>query len=794
MPGVGARYVTQILLAISRRRLRLVAILYGLALTCAGAYAGPALAGYEEGMEAFSRGDYATAFDELRPLADKGDPNAQFTLGFMYDYGQGVRRNAIEAIWWYRKAAEQGSAVAQFTLGGIYESGRGAPKDLIAAYRWYSLAAESLPPGEIRNTVIERQDTVAGQLSDSELAHARELLLGQAAAVDADAASAALRRAGPDAPVDRDLLARIQTELARLGYHTGRADGVMNESTRGAILAFEIESGRDPSGTPSEALLDALVAVESTTVPVVAQATAEGEDPGAADPLEVVNGASDDGTQEADVAATGSPPESPADAAADTDSPSAAEHDMVAEVPETVVSTNEQEASLGTDDADAEGTAADAAASPAEADQLAALPTESDAEAATPPEERPATEAPAPDPQPDLDFVRAIQSELKRLGYDVGPIDGLAGRQTVTAIRAFEVSEHLPATGVLSEELLAQLRATQPPQTQLDEDGASVDAAGAEANGGDAEAEGQAEGQAEESTAELVADAVPEAPAEETAEERAEDAVERAAEEFEPPAESPGSDEAVAEAAPSEDAALDTAGPEEIAASDEAETAAPASAASDASDNAAVTNELPTASPADQTEAASAGTEPASDAPNAAVQIASQGETDQPASLSAETFEAPGLELRLAEPELTPSQPPELDSNRVVSEDEESDPAVEAPEPPAVALQAPTPLVSQQSADRQLTSEHPDSERLTVPQPPAAQAPTPLIPAAPSPDAQSVGAEPSDPQTTGPNAPAQQQTAALTSKPRPNESRTTEPGSTDPKPDLTAAAKRRVLN
>jgi uncharacterized protein len=45
---------------------------------------------YEEGYRAFHRGDYATALQKWKPLADEGNADAQLSLGAMYDKGQGV--------------------------------------------------------------------------------------------------------------------------------------------------------------------------------------------------------------------------------------------------------------------------------------------------------------------------------------------------------------------------------------------------------------------------------------------------------------------------------------------------------------------------------------------------------------------------------------------------------------------------------------------------------------------------------------------------------------------------------
>ncbi len=46
-----------------------------------------------------------------------------------------------QAVAWARKAAEQGDAAAQFTLGGMYYFGQGVKKNDLKAYLWINLAA-----------------------------------------------------------------------------------------------------------------------------------------------------------------------------------------------------------------------------------------------------------------------------------------------------------------------------------------------------------------------------------------------------------------------------------------------------------------------------------------------------------------------------------------------------------------------------------------------------------------------------------------------------------------------------
>jgi TPR repeat protein len=102
----------------------------------------PALADFQAGCSAFDRGDYAAAREQWAPLADQGDPKAQFRLGCLYAFGQGVSKDYAFAFRLYRLAAKQGDADAQNNLGGMYAEGMGVSPDPVQAYMWFDLAAE----------------------------------------------------------------------------------------------------------------------------------------------------------------------------------------------------------------------------------------------------------------------------------------------------------------------------------------------------------------------------------------------------------------------------------------------------------------------------------------------------------------------------------------------------------------------------------------------------------------------------------------------------------------------------
>lgn len=101
----------------------------------------PAHADFETGCAAFERGDYAAARDAWEPLAAQGHAQAQFRLGCLYTFGQGVPEDLELALRLYRLAAEQGDADAQNNLGGMYAEGLGVELDLVEAYTWFELAA-----------------------------------------------------------------------------------------------------------------------------------------------------------------------------------------------------------------------------------------------------------------------------------------------------------------------------------------------------------------------------------------------------------------------------------------------------------------------------------------------------------------------------------------------------------------------------------------------------------------------------------------------------------------------------
>jgi TPR repeat protein len=66
---------------------------------------------------------------------------AQYTLAFMHLIGDGVPKDAVEEVRWYR-AASSHNARAAFMLSLMYQSGEGVPQSPAEAFRFMRVAAE----------------------------------------------------------------------------------------------------------------------------------------------------------------------------------------------------------------------------------------------------------------------------------------------------------------------------------------------------------------------------------------------------------------------------------------------------------------------------------------------------------------------------------------------------------------------------------------------------------------------------------------------------------------------------
>ena len=96
----------------------------------------------QAGISAWQRADYVAAVRIWRPLAEKGNPDAQFNLAQAYRLGRGVPINLAAAETWLKRAAYQGHVDAETTLGLLmFQSG-----NRVLGIYWLKAAAAKNDP------------------------------------------------------------------------------------------------------------------------------------------------------------------------------------------------------------------------------------------------------------------------------------------------------------------------------------------------------------------------------------------------------------------------------------------------------------------------------------------------------------------------------------------------------------------------------------------------------------------------------------------------------------------------
>jgi hypothetical protein len=73
----------------------------------------------------------------------RGDKDAQFQTGVMFERGIGTDVNQSQAAKWYEKAAIHGHIDAQYNIGIMYASGRGVEQNDQFAMMWLATSAKN---------------------------------------------------------------------------------------------------------------------------------------------------------------------------------------------------------------------------------------------------------------------------------------------------------------------------------------------------------------------------------------------------------------------------------------------------------------------------------------------------------------------------------------------------------------------------------------------------------------------------------------------------------------------------
>jgi uncharacterized protein len=199
--------------------LRVSRYLRAAAIMCAVAAAAPAArADAAAGSAAFERGDYVRAMAEWASAAERGDPDAEFGLGMLYERGDGeLKQDYKKAAQWYEKAAVHDNIGAEYRLALISAAGSDDfPADLVEAYKWVLLASEKGLATDVKAQLAKVLDSA--QIAEAEKhaaawkkQHAEERAAARAAAAEATPA------ADGTAPIPPPHAARAPAASAKAG-------------------------------------------------------------------------------------------------------------------------------------------------------------------------------------------------------------------------------------------------------------------------------------------------------------------------------------------------------------------------------------------------------------------------------------------------------------------------------------------------------------------------------------------------------------------------------------------------
>ena len=98
---------------------------------------------------AYDASEFVEAAKLVRPLAEQGNPGAQFLMGQMLFFGLGMERDDAKAAQWYGMAAQAGNTEALYRLGYLHATGQGVAYDPAAAERFWIAAASKGHRGAI---------------------------------------------------------------------------------------------------------------------------------------------------------------------------------------------------------------------------------------------------------------------------------------------------------------------------------------------------------------------------------------------------------------------------------------------------------------------------------------------------------------------------------------------------------------------------------------------------------------------------------------------------------------------
>jgi localization factor PodJL len=213
--------------------------------------------------------DTAVARDWYVKAAEQGNVRAMHNLAVLFATGVDGKSDPVLAARWFREAADHGMTDSQYNLGILYARGAGVEQDLTESYKWFSIVAAA---GDA--DAGTKRDEVAKSLNESQLEEAKAKVASFRPAVRDETANTVDVPAEWSSDVDTTLqtssvdmqraIRNIQAILIKLGYDPGTPDGIAGTKTTEAIRSFQQSAGLDATGRIDEALIRALLERKDT--------------------------------------------------------------------------------------------------------------------------------------------------------------------------------------------------------------------------------------------------------------------------------------------------------------------------------------------------------------------------------------------------------------------------------------------------------------------------------------------------------------------------------------------------
>ena len=191
--------------------------------------------------------------------AEAGNRMAMHNLAALYASGSLGEQEFETAAEWFERAANLGMTDSQFNLGMLHARGLGVEQNLETSYKWFSLAALS---GDA-DAAKARDDMARSLTADVVKRITAEVAGWKAQPIELAANFAPIGTWSPtfdpgETIKSKDVVAKVQMALAKLGYDIGTPDGLAGPKTAEAIKAFERGTGMSESGAINPRLLAVL--------------------------------------------------------------------------------------------------------------------------------------------------------------------------------------------------------------------------------------------------------------------------------------------------------------------------------------------------------------------------------------------------------------------------------------------------------------------------------------------------------------------------------------------------------